>query len=79
MIEGLRSLPVRKLVQALEREGCVFRRVKGSQRLDRHPDGRRVVLHYHHGRDTLPIGTLKQIIEAARWTQEDLHRLGLIE
>lgn len=79
MIEGLRSLPVRKLVQALEREGFVFRRVKGSQRLYRHPDGRRVVLHYHHGRDTLPIGTLKQIIEAARWTQDDLRRLGLIK
>ena len=79
MIEGIRNVPVRKLVQALEREGFVFRRMKGSQRLYRHPDGRRVVLHYHHGRDTLPIGTLKQVIEATRWTLEDLRRLGLLK
>ena len=53
MTEGIRNVPVRKLVRALEWEGCVFRRIKESQRLYRHPDGRRVVLHDHHGRDTL--------------------------
>lgn len=78
MIEGLRNVPVRRLVRALERDGFVYRRAKGSQRLYRHPDGRRVVVHYHHGGDTLPIGTLKQTIEATRWTEEDLRRLGLL-
>lgn len=79
MIEGLRNVPVRKLIRALERDGFVYRRAKGSQRVYRHPDGRRVVIHYHHGGDTLPVGTLKQIIEATRWTEEDLRRLGLIK
>ncbi|MBI2368952.1 MAG: type II toxin-antitoxin system HicA family toxin [Deltaproteobacteria bacterium] len=78
MIEGLRNVPVRRLVRALERDGFVYRRAKGSQRLYRHPDGRRVVVHYHHGGDTLPIGTLKQTIEATRWAEEDLRRLGLL-
>ena len=79
MIEGLRNVPVRKLIRALERDGFVYRRAKGSQRVYRHPDGRRAVIHYHHGGDTLPVGTLKQIIDATRWTEEDLRRLGLIK
>lgn len=79
MIEGLGNVPVRKLIRALERDGFVYRRAKGSQRVYRHPDGRRVVIHYHHGGDTLPVGTLKQIIEATRWTEEDLRRLRLIK
>lgn len=79
MIEGLGNVPVRKLIRALERDGFVYRRAKGSQRVYRHPDGRRVVIHYHHGGDTLPVSTLKQIIEATRWTEEDLQRLRLIK
>ncbi|MBI3108274.1 MAG: type II toxin-antitoxin system HicA family toxin [Candidatus Rokubacteria bacterium] len=45
----------------------------------RHPDGRRIVIHYHHGGDTLPIGTLRQIREATRWAEDDLRRLGLLK
>jgi predicted RNA binding protein YcfA (HicA-like mRNA interferase family) len=72
MIEELRNTPVRKLIHALERDGCLYRRAKGSQPVYRHPDGRRVVVHYHHGGDTLPIGTLRQNLEATRWSEEDL-------
>jgi predicted RNA binding protein YcfA (HicA-like mRNA interferase family) len=79
MIEGLRSAPVRTLVRALEKDGFTYRRTTGSQRLYRHSDGRRVVIHYHHGGDTLPLGTLKQTIEATRWTEHDLRRLGLLK
>ncbi len=79
MIEGLRNLPVRKLVRALERDGFEYRRRRGSQRVYRHADGRRVVIHYHRGTDTLPLGTLRQILEATRWTEEDLRRLRLLK
>jgi predicted RNA binding protein YcfA (HicA-like mRNA interferase family) len=79
MIEELRNVPVRKLIRALERDGFVYRRAKGSQRVYRHADGRRVVIHYHHGGDTLPIGTLSQIIDATRWTETDFRRLGLVK
>jgi predicted RNA binding protein YcfA (HicA-like mRNA interferase family) len=78
MIEELRNTPVRKLIRALEQDGFMYRRAKGSQRVYRHPDGRRVVIHYHHAGDTLPMGTLRQIIEATRWTEEDFRRLGLL-
>jgi predicted RNA binding protein YcfA (HicA-like mRNA interferase family) len=79
MIEELRNVAVRKLVRALEHDGFVYRRRKGSQRLYRHPDGRRIVLHYHHGGDTLPIGTLKQVLAASGWNEKDLRRLGLVK
>lgn len=78
MIDELRNLPVRRLVRALERDGFVYRRRKGSQRVYRHADGRRVAVHYHKGSDTLPLGTLRQILDATRWTEAELHRLGLL-
>ena len=44
-----------------------------------HPDGRRVTIHVHSPSQTLKIGTLKEIIEnEARWSEEDLTRLGLL-
>jgi predicted RNA binding protein YcfA (HicA-like mRNA interferase family) len=79
MSEALRNVAVRKLIRALERDGFEPRRSRGSQRVYRHRDGRRVVIHYHHGGDTLPMGTLRQIIAATRWTDDDLRRLGLVE
>jgi predicted RNA binding protein YcfA (HicA-like mRNA interferase family) len=54
MREELQTLQVRKLIRALERDGFECRKSRGSQRVYRHPDGRRVVIHYHRGGDTLP-------------------------
>lgn len=78
-LDQLRNAPVRKLVRALERDGFTFRRKKGSGRLYRHPDGRRTVIHYHHSSDTLPPGTLRSVLAATRWTEDDLLRLKLLK
>jgi hypothetical protein len=51
---------------------------KGSQRVYRHPDGRRVVIHYHHAKDTLPPGTLQSFLQGTKWNEDDLKRLKLI-
>lgn len=75
----LRSLTARQLASALEKDGFQLQRQKGSHRHYRHPDGRRVTLSFHHSSDTFRRGTLHSIIEVqARWTAEDLVRLGLI-
>lgn len=50
MIHELKNTPVRKLLRALEQDGFQYRKRKGSQRVYRHPDGRRVVVHYHHAK-----------------------------
>jgi predicted RNA binding protein YcfA (HicA-like mRNA interferase family) len=45
---------VRRTIRALEHEGFQFTERQGSQRVYRHPDRRRVVIHYHRPNDTLP-------------------------
>jgi predicted RNA binding protein YcfA (HicA-like mRNA interferase family) len=78
MIHKLKNTPVRDLLQALEQDGFQYRKRKGSQRVYRHSDGRRVVIHYHHPKDTLPLGTLHNFLQGTRWIEDDLKRLGLI-
>lgn len=77
MIYKLRNVPVRELIRALEQDGFRYKRRKGSQRVYRHPDGRRVVIHYHRAKDTLPLGTLQSFLNGTKWNEDDLKRLGL--
>jgi len=75
-----RGLQARRFVRALETDGFVLQRVRGSHRIYRHADGKRVVVAYHSLSDTFPIGTLRAMIDAAGWQEEeDLRRLGLTE
>ena len=78
LVHLLRNTPVRDLIRALEREGFSLDRsgLTGA-RIYRHPDGRRAVIHYHHGGDTLPRKTLRSILRAVGWTEDDLRRLDL--
>ena len=78
MIHELKNTAVRELIRAIEQDGFQYKRRKGSQRVYRHPDGRRVVIHFHHAKDTLPPGTLKNFLHGTRWTEADLIRLRLI-
>ena len=73
----LRSLTARRLISALVRDGFELRRQRGSHQLYRHVDGRRVTVSFHHSRDTFPPKTLRKMIQLARWSREDLERLGL--
>jgi predicted RNA binding protein YcfA (HicA-like mRNA interferase family) len=74
----LRSLTARQVVRGLEADGFRLARQKGSHRHYRHPDGRRVTVTFHHSSQTFRTTSLKSMIEAqARWTEEDLSRLGL--
>ncbi|MBI3934499.1 MAG: type II toxin-antitoxin system HicA family toxin [Acidobacteria bacterium] len=75
----LRNTPVRELVRALERDGISLDRSGTTgARIYRHPDGRRAVIHFHHGGDTLTRKTLRSILGALQWTEADLKRLGLL-
>lgn len=79
MTEVPRGVNARQLVKALHAEGFRLTRTRGSHRIYRHPDGRRVVVAYHSLSDTFPTGTLKAIIEDAGLTEDDLQRLGLLK
>ena len=76
---SIRGTTARELGNALERDGFVLDRQKGSHRIYRHPvDHRRAVLPYPSPSATIPYGTIKAIIEDAGWTLADLECLKLI-
>lgn len=79
MTQTPRGVSARQFVRALQADGFVLQRVRGSHRIYRHPDGRRIVVAYHQLSDTFPVGTLRAMITDAGWQDEDLKRLGLIE
>lgn len=79
MIHKLRNTPVRALIRAIEQDGFQYKKRKGSQRVYRHSDGRRVVIHFHHAKETLPPGTLKDFLNGTKWNETDLKRLKLIK
>ena len=72
-----RGITARQFLRALQADGFVLQRTRGSHRIYRHPDGRRVVVAYHHVNDTFPIGTLRAMIADAEWDDDDLRRVGL--
>ena len=75
----LRSLTAKGLISALINSGFYLERQRGSHQHYRHPDGRRVTVPFHRSSDTFPPKTLKAIVERqAKWTEQDLKRLGLL-
>ena len=81
LVNLLRNTPVRELIRALERDNFSLRRTtQTGGHIYVHSDKeRRVVIHYHHGSDILKRKVLRNILEATRWTEEDIRRLKLIK
>jgi len=77
MTELRRGITARELIRALQQDEFQLARIRGSHRIYRHDDGRRVVVAYHTLSDTFPIGTLKGMIADIGWSDDDLKRLGL--
>ena len=76
----LRSLTARHIIRALEKDGFVLERQRGSHQQYRHSDGRQVTVSFHHLSDTYTLKILRSMLEIqARWTKEDIERLKLIE
>ncbi len=76
----LRSLTAREIISALLRDGFFLRSQEGSHQRYKHPNGRRVTVSFHRPGDTFPPKTLRSMIEIqARWTEDDLRRLGLLK
>lgn len=76
----LRSITTRELCAAIESDGFVLDRQRGSHRVYYNPtDKRRVVIPWHGPGATLHYGTLKAILADLGWTREDLKRLKLLK
>lgn len=75
----LRNISIRRIIRALTQEGFQFTERKGSQRVYRHADRRRVVIHYHTGNRPLTPVEIRNLLIGTRWTEEDLKRLKLVK
>jgi predicted RNA binding protein YcfA (HicA-like mRNA interferase family) len=73
-----RSLTAREIISALIRDGFYLRPGKGGHQRFNHADGRRVTVTFHKPSETFAPKTLKSMIDQARWTEDDLKRLGLL-
>lgn len=80
LVHLLRNISVRRIVNALTRDGFVLeRQTRTGGRIYYHPDDDRiVVIHYHTGRDTLTRRTLRSVLEGTHWNEDDVRRLRLI-
>lgn len=81
VFDQLKNISKQDFIKALERDGFLrdVESRQGAILVYRHPDGRRVTVHWHpkagFGR-----GQLGKMLAAARWnTREDLVRVGIIK
>ena len=58
------------VIRVLRRNGFAFVDQRGSHQKWRHPDGRQVIVA-QHGSKSLPIGTLKHIIQGSGLNADD--------
>jgi predicted RNA binding protein YcfA (HicA-like mRNA interferase family) len=72
MSPALADLPLRKVVQALEKAGFVYVRTKGSHAVYRNTDDRVVVVPQH---STVKRGTLASILRQAGLTVAEFQAL----
>lgn len=77
--EQLKSIPTRKLIAALEKDGFVPDEQLRAERVYRHPDGRHVSIHYHTGSKCYRPSLLKSLFKDIGWSEDDMRRLKLIK
>jgi predicted RNA binding protein YcfA (HicA-like mRNA interferase family) len=73
-----RGITARQFIQALHEDGFALSRTRGSHRIYRSPQGRRVVVAFHRLSEGFPLRTLRAMIADAGWAEDDLRRLGLL-
>lgn len=76
--DQLKNLSADGLIAALLKDGWKPDTVAGSQRIYKHPDGRRASVHYHAGKTYSP-NLLKSLLDDIGWSIKDLRRLKLIK
>lgn len=75
----LKNKSVDRLISALLKDGFILDGKVRTERVYRHPDGRKVTIHYHIGSRTYGSKLLKALLEDIGWTEDDLRRLKLIK
>jgi len=74
----LKNKTTDELIAALSKDGFILADKVRTERIYRHPDGRKVSIHYHKGSETYGAKLLKALIKAAGWSEGNMRRLKLI-
>jgi len=74
----LKSKTCEQVIAALERDGFSNEGRRGAVQGYRHPDGRRVVVHYHPNK-TYGANLLKDLIGDIGWSEADMRRVKLVK
>jgi predicted RNA binding protein YcfA (HicA-like mRNA interferase family) len=67
------------LIGALLKDGFKLADKVRTERIYRHPDGRKTSIHYHKSSETYGAKLLKALLEDTEWSEEDMRRLKLIK
>lgn len=73
----LKNITADELISALKKDGWERDTKRGAQQIWKHPDGRRVSIHYHPKKTYQP-KLLKSLLRDIGWTVDDMQRLKLI-
>ncbi len=73
----LKNLTAKDLANALEKDGWIRDEKQGAVQVYRHPDGKRVTIHFHPGK-TYGARLLKQLLKDIGWSIADMQRLKLV-
>lgn len=73
----LKNMTADKFIRAALRDGFALDEKVKTERIYRHPDGRRFSIHYHKGSNTLGREILNLLLKDVEWSEKDLHRLKL--
>jgi len=75
----LKAITENELISALLKDGFVPDAKLRAERIYRHPDGRKVSIHYHTGNECYGRGLLKALLKDTGWSENDMYRLKLIK
>lgn len=76
--DQLKSITAGEIAKALEKTEWVRDEGAGNIYVYRHPDGRRVTIHFHPSKTYGP-KILKGLLEIINWSEKELKQLKLIK
>ena len=77
--DQLRNKTRDELISALPKDGLETDQKLKTERVYWHPDGRRIIIHYHSGGRDYGSNLLKALLNNIGWSEDDMRRLRLIK
>lgn len=74
----LKNITADELIKALDKDNWQRDITRGAEQIYRHPDGRRVSIHYHPQKTYRP-KLLKSLLNDISWSEKEMKKLKLIK